>query len=691
MPKEVDQPRGLFKTVKQYPENRPESERMEDFKELMTRAQRLELDNMGKLFVIREVPDNHPKQILILSDFHLGSVASDTKRMEELRDYVLANQNVGVIFAGDEMEGMTDKYLSTIGSKTKIDAQQQVEMLGMMFLKPLAENGQILGMVSEYWAHPGWIFDATTLNVWRTMVGGLDIPLIQNGGDLIIKFPNGYVHTIKVWHNPPGASKNDELSGQRDVMQKTSESARPNGSVAGHIHRMGIAEEVYAGAKYKVYYISAGAVKGSSPDMPRDGFGVRLGLGLAEPQGQGVTIRPRAGRRADMNIPFASLKQGKVQMEALTLLDKVEAAGMKKELLELIHDKEKGVEEAPTLTYRPELSRLGHRYTEDQPAGYSSGGETMENPYSHMEMKVPHSELAYDIETRLPIALNLIQNTRIGAGTEGYKYLSDYMKNLVSNPHSLMVFLRNMIDREAGKLPNRVEVLDKFVDLINGNSNQTLAIMMCESMRQDAWKSPRDTGELEEYVNERGKVKTRRIYTPPIAPASYVAMETNKPLVHHLSLLKLAIGPGKGPKTIYSGVVADKLEGHGSGTRPEWGPSRLYDLHIQEKPGFVAGGHLKNAGAMIFYDGSNAETKNPILVAPGWWADAVDSIGKGNVQEGANPGQAIIFMPGRNRNNYLAFPTISVKETEDMHDALTLMKGLEILGLTDQVLNRKAR
>lgn len=682
-------PRNLFRTVDQYPEDRPDEVRVEDFKEMMTRAQRLELDNMGKLFVVREVPDNRPKQIMIFSDFHLGSIASDIKKMEEMRDYVLANPDVGVIFAGDEMEGMTDKYLSTIGAKTKIDAQQQVEFLRMMFFEPLVRSDQILGMVSEYWAHPGWIFDATTLNIWRTMIENLEIPLIQNGGELVIKFSNGNVHPIKVWHNPPGASKDDELSGQRVVMQKTSESSRPKGSVAGHIHRIGVAEEVYAGAKYKVYYISAGSIKGSSVDMPRDGLGVRLGLDLAEPQGQGVTIVPRRGRRADINIPFGSLKHGKMAIEAVTLLDKVESLGMKKELLELIHDKEKGVEESPTISSRLDSSRLGHRYTEDQPVDNQRIGDTLENPYSHMEMKVPYSELSYDIETQLPVALHLIANARLGAGTEGYKGLKGYMKKIAENPHALMVFLRNMIDREAGRLPNRIEVLDKFVDLINGNSDQTLAIMMCESMRQNAWKSARDTGEVEEYENERGKIKTRRIYTPPIAPASYVATETNVPLVHHLSLLKLAIGPGKGPKTLYSGVVADKLEGHGSGTRPEWGPSRLYDLHIHEKPGFVAGGHLKNAGAMMFYDGSNAETNYPILVAPGWWADAVDSIGKGNVQEGADPGQAIIFMPGRNRNNYLAFPTVSTEETEYMHDALMIKKGLEILGIKEQVLRRK--
>lgn len=678
----------LFETVRQYPANRPGGERIGDFRELMTRAQRLELDNMGKLVVVRAVGDNRPKQILVLSDFHLGSVASSIEDMVRLRDYVLANPDAGALFAGDEMEGNSGgKHNSTIDAKATIDAQQQVEFLRTMFFEPLARAGKVLGMVSEYWAHPGWIFDATTLNVWRTMVEDLDIPLIQNGGDLVIQFPNGYEHVIKVWHNPPGASKDDELSGQRVVMQKTTESARPNGSVAGHIHRMGVAEEVYAGARTRVYYISAGAVKGSNPDMPRDPFGVRLGLGLAEPQGQGVTITPRKGRRPDINIPFGSLKEGKMVLDAVSLLNRVDSQGMRSELLEKIRNK---VEDKPKIFYKSDSSRLGHRYRDERPLEkLVIGGETITNPYSHMEMKVPYSLLSYEIQTRLPIALHLIANARIGAGTEGYKDLRGYMRGLAEKPHALMVFLRNMIDREAGRLPNRIEVLDKLVDLIKGNSDQMLAIMMCESMRQDAWKLARATSEDEESVGERGKVKTRKVYTPPVAPASYVATATGTPLVHHLSLLKLAVGPGRGSKTIYTGALADKLDGHGSNARPEWGLSRLYDLHIHEKPGFVTGGHMKHAGAMRVFDQFNAETDNPIFVAPGWWADAVDSMGKGNVQVGAEPGQAIIFMPGKNPADYLAIPTVSAEETEYMHDALLLLRGLEILNLTEKVLRKK--
>lgn len=692
MPK-IEAPKKLLKNVSVFPPDRTNEARIADYRVHMASGQRLEIDNRGKTLVTHEVSDMNPKQILVISDWHLGSTVSDMDEMDRIRDYVLSNPNVLVIFAGDEIEGWSGgKHSQSIDAKADLDAQQQIEFMRMIYFEPLAAQGRILGMVSEYWGHPGWLSDKT-LNVWRTMVEGLDIKIIQNGGILKLRFPNKYEHSIKVWHNPPKGSRWDEVEGQRVVMQNTSESSRPNGSAAGHIHQMQVAEEVYAGSVKKVYYISAGTVKGTNPNLSPDLFGTQLGLSRPGPQGEGVTVTPKKGRVEDMNIPFANLKQAQMQIDAMTLLNRAEQQGLKHELLEKIHNK---VESAPQLSYPAGSNRLGERYKEERPPrNIVVGGETIKNPYSMIEMKAPYSVLSMNVQTELPIALELVANARMGSTLEGYKDLKGFVGDVAKNPHRLVLFLRNMIDKEAGRLPHRMDVLDRFVRLINGDeqpgsiNEQTIAIMMCESMRQDDWKKGVYTGELEDYEDSRGNTKWRKVIDPPVAPASYVASQTNIPLIHHLSLLKLGIGPGTGRKTIYPVVAADKAEGHGSGSKPEWGLQRLYDLHIHEKPGAVVGTHMANAGAATFFDASNAFTNYPVLVAPGWWAGAVDSIGKGNVKKGAEPGQAIIFMPGKDQNDFLQFPTVSREETEYMHDALMLLRGLEIMGIKDKVLKKK--
>ena len=95
------------------------------------------------------------------------------------------------------------------------------------------------------------------------------------------------------------------------------------------------------------------------------------------------------------------------------------------------------------------------------------------------------------------------------------------------------------------------------------------------------------------------------------------------------------------------------------------------------------------SGFMVFYDGSNSETPNPSLVAPGWWAKFCTTIGSGNTSPGAEPGQGIILMPGMTQADYLAFPTRNSQQTQELYTALTLLKGLEQLGISpEDILGR---
>ena len=56
----------------------------------------------------------------------------------------------------------------------------------------------------------------------------------------------------------------------------------------------------------------------------------------------------------------------------------------------------------------------------------------------------------------------------------------------------------------------RMEILNKFVDIINGAKNQTLAIMMSESLRSSAWRKNVITGY--EYVDQDGNVVDLTIF-----------------------------------------------------------------------------------------------------------------------------------------------------------------------------------
>lgn len=655
----------------------PASLSPESRKALMLQAieslQKIERDNVGRESVTIGVRHNNPIEVMCVSDLHLGALATDNESILDLAEYVLSHENVAVVLLGDEIEGIKSEYLDT--NRTPLDLQSQIDLLRLAFLEPLAKQGKILAMVSGYWGHPGWAQDSTTINIWNTMTTGLSIPILQNGGRLDVRFANGHTQSIRVRHNPPSGSKVDPVSGLRQAELSLSEGMRTDVSMSGHIHRSAVGKEKYFGAKNSIVLISSGTEKGSNILMPRDRYGEKLGgAPLCDPMGQGVILAPKTRQKEKTIYPFASNRHGEVAFGAISLLNAAESQGMTKELKERIQSE---VEKSPKVKLSLTSShQSGGEHTEAVPVDQARvGGKTVENPYSKMKMKAPYDSLTYDIETNLPIALHLIANARLGSSSEGLKELTTYRDIIANNPHSFVVYLRNMIDRESGKSPDRLKVLDNFVELIDGTKEQTLAIMMDESMRMPSWK--KSAGEEFDQM--------------PIAPASYIANATGIPLIHHLSLIKLAIGPSTGikGKIIYSGRFPDKLFNSGSFSQPTFGLKQVYNKFLHEKPGYVAGGHMPSAGTMTFFDRSNPETQNPMLIAPGWWAKYVDSMGKGNVMPGAEPGQAIIFMPGKNNADYMAFPTVDAAETQYMQDALTLLKGLEILGLTDKVLKKK--
>jgi hypothetical protein len=383
-----------------------------------------------------------------------------------------------------------------------------------------------------------------------------------------------------------------------------------------------------------------------------------------------VTIGQTAKGEESRAYPFANLRQGAIVHEALRLLNSTERQGLTTEIGERIRAE---VEAEPGITMLQDKS-IKTRYPYGKIEDYHNGHDGQFG-----DMLVPsYDKLAYDIQTLLPITLHLIANARLGSESSGYDPLLKFQNDLILNdPHSLVVYLRSMIDAEVADSPNRKAVLDELVDLINPVKEQTLAIMLSREMRLSKWKKALgDDNDLQ-----------------PIPAGSYVSQETGVPLIHHLSYLELTVGPDNfaSANTVYMGAFADRLNGHGSKSKPTFGLKRLYDLYLHDKPGFLAGGHMPNAGTMTFYDRTNKYTPNPIVNATGWWAKDVDTLGKGSARPGAKPGQAIILMPGRGQEENLAFPTASADETKYMSQALMLLAGARILGIEDQLLAQKAQ
>ncbi|TRZ52465.1 hypothetical protein D4S03_03340, partial [bacterium] len=497
---------GRWGVSRAVPELIPQAEINKLFFELVEKSQKIERNYMGRDEVDLNTRSSKSLMLVCGSDLHIGSLATDHQAVIELFSFVMKNDNAQLVLLGDEIEGLKEKYFNTNTARTVVDAHKQMDIMAEMLL-PLVRADKVAAMVSGHWGHNGWIEDSSTINPWIMLAKEMGFDqrrILRNGGRINFKFPNGYVHSETIWHNPAGKSKFDSVYGLRNSIFGVSESSRSNGYLSAHLHRMGVAKELFSGAKTAVYMIASGTAKGSSPDIPADRLGIKLGAPLTDPLGQGVIVEPRRPGRKEKSYPFASFEQGQKANDALRLLDWVESKGMTAELLEKIRTE---VEAKPKITLISRKSKIsGDEHMEDTPeAAVKVGSGWVTNPYSKMQMRPTYDTLTYDVKTKLPVTMHFLGNTRLGSSSEGYEDLKKYHEELVmGDPHSLVVFMRNMIDKEAGSSPQRMEILNRFRDVINGAKEQTLAIMMCESMRNSSWRSKVKTGE--EFRDAAGNV-----------------------------------------------------------------------------------------------------------------------------------------------------------------------------------------
>lgn len=673
--------RELFSITGQTPEPLDPKKKAELIVKATKYLQIVERDSIGRDLVRVRVNVRGPVTVINGGDYHIAALPTDMDEIVEFVKDVRGNPRALLIVTGDVVEGITQKYLNTNAMRAVVDLDGQYLLAEEYLIKPLADR--IVCSVGGYWGHEGWIEDATTDNPWKRIVGRYGIPVLRNGGRVEIVSPGGQVTSYQAHHNPPGRSKIEPIYGLRQAALLTDERRRPDVYYSAHIHEMGVAEENFPDAVRPVVMVSCGTPKGSNKNLPPDRFGVKLGLPLADPMNGGAGTILGSDLGPKRIYPYPTGRHGKVMGLSLELLDRVEQQGLTSELVEKINRKLG----PPKLREVKETSVEAKDPFDEKPKGENGRRKVVYGRSSVTgEVLAPqYDQLTYNIETKLPVVVHPEANVRLGSSYSGREKLAGYLDRLVvDNPHAFVLYLRSLVDKETAGSGNRVDVLDDYIELMGRTPGRVLAFLLCEALRVGAWK--REVFKEMAVNSETGK--EYRVYDPPIAPGTYVAEQTGVPMVHHLSRIVLAVGPSGDPNRNLTTevVVADKLENHGSVSKPAFGPKRLYDLHVSRKPEVITGGHMPGSGVATFYDGSKMDYA--VEVMPGWWSPYVDTLGLGNVKAGARSGQGIVIVPGVAGSERLIFPTANEDETEYVHKALLLYAGLSLTGLRDKVVKR---
>lgn len=660
----------LSQVVQQYPELIPPEEQDEITLQILRLRQRLEQNTYGREKIAICVPDQDPIMLIALNDTHIGAVSTDYDAIDEIVNLGLDNDDVFYLGVGDYVESITEKYLSTNVTRTPLDLQQQIELFRHHILEPLAEQGKVLAMVGDYGGHEGWIFDKTTLNPWKVLTQGLDVPLLRNNGSqLEVQLADGEVVTWETYHAPPGTSRNDPVHGLREAVFATSESQRADIYVSGHTHQMGIAKENYVGAKKPVTLIQSGAFKGSADKEVPDIFGIHISRKRSNRAGQGVVVKSRENQRP-LILPFPTIQHGEALNVMTEFYNQLEQQHMTAEIYEKIRAE---IEQRPDIRFVQNASSLVLEPHDETPSEKRPKGEQDDEPKVNYKLAQQYNSLGFHIVTSLPKILTPISKVRLGAATEGGKDLRKFLEDFGHNPDFLFVFLGDMLDKDVPSSPDREKTLKRYANLVNSTDGNTLAIMFDGIMRHNRWKSP---------------IKK---YGTGLPAATWMSEHTNTKLISNLGNISMAIGPEGArmmDKPTYTGVYADHLKGQGSQSKPTYGLSMLYKRNLHEKPGMVIGGHMPNSGYSIREDTTNAETDYPVFIAPGSFARQDVSAGKSNVSGVANYGQGAILMPGMNKDDYMVLAIANLDDLKYLAPASVLYTGSQLLGITDQLMGR---
>lgn len=276
------------------------------------------------------VTANRSITIAGLGDGHLGAMSSN-QELFKLHTYLIAaTPNV----YGVGLSNYIDAFLPVHHAGGKLDSPMPVLKEAMAMndrLKKMGE-GKMLGMVHSS-CHEGWAETLAGIDLQQIMAMDTDIPLLENGGVVEIKFPNGKKFSLGLWHKAGrgGPGKNSPSWSHH----ANSRLGTTDAIMIGHSHVAEV-EQAYFGEhpnRNEVAMIRTGSYKGNvlnedgeiTDRFQRSNSGRDGELG-----GQAVTYNPMTG---DMRVHMNLLQAIKYQ-EQLNRVEPLFATGKIHEIWE---------------------------------------------------------------------------------------------------------------------------------------------------------------------------------------------------------------------------------------------------------------------------------------------------------------------------------------------------------------------
>jgi hypothetical protein len=609
-------------------------------KDFLHGGKMIEISNFVSSEKTVNMPVSGPMRLLFISDLHLFSPDSSKKYIKQVFQE-LDKPNTYAILLGDIIQGFNPSHASMAAGVPRLDDQM---LTAELLLKRYADNGKLIAAVGGTDSHEGWGDKNMTFDVTYFMlrnikgVDGNNLPILNNGGYLKLKFPTGGEHRIKVLHNPGGGGSAKNMVGAqraRALEIPIDDPSSPDQVVGGHNHsRAMITTELSINAiTDKVIsqsFASGGTAQGIEPENPN----IFLTARGTAPSLKGLPssiLIPVKGNGVIKKDVWGLNSSDKL-LQAIRLWDAIESRNLGAETEEMI---------------RENMPINSAKFLENESRVVERTGDNID-----IESR-SYDVVRWNFDSVVPNIIYFVGGLRYGASSADVNSVNKVMKEVEKNPEAYTMIIRRMVDKNLSSRVERDEYLSKFVKLIqpSGKKNKILSLLLDSSLRENAWK--KDIGDID---------SDNDIFSSSIITGDFITRKINNlPLIVNNSLVITDFGK----KIDYRISVRDKLGGNMSTENPFNG------LEAQKKKNrtridVAVGGHGLRVGV--------SQSEKGVVVAPGGFARWAE-MGEDNEERFPKGGQSVILYPSQK----MMLACATFEEGKDTHRAVFYSEGLKYL------------
>ncbi len=274
--------------------------------------------------------ENAPITVVGIGDVHMGSIYSDINLFE--RDMNIINSTPGMyaVFLSNLIDTAMPAQFPDSMLANGLTAGQQAEAMNA-YIRELDKQKKVLGMVRSP-CHEGWTEKRAGIDIQQIIFMGTEIPRLENGGTLVLSFPNDEQFRLALYHQfGKGYGSDNNKNYASWYQERQVRRGIPDAIMVAHSHVAEVEHSYYGQPpnRKKVVMVRTGSYKGNVSgelNAPNDVWQRDQSGKDGEPSGTAITFFPE---HQDMQPHLSPIEAAQYQLaqRAYYLIDNEQMTG----------------------------------------------------------------------------------------------------------------------------------------------------------------------------------------------------------------------------------------------------------------------------------------------------------------------------------------------------------------------------